>query len=250
MNHGLGETKPDDPGRAAFATTQWGMVLSAGHDSAPDARSALEQLCGSYWYPLYAFLRRSGHAAADAEDLIQGFFESLIERDWLAAADPAKGRFRSFLLVCLKRFVGGEVRKVQAQKRGGRSLLISLDDENAAGRYALENADELAPDEVYDRRWALTVLEQAWDRLRTECESTGKLELFALLRPASGNAAPAPSQKEVASRLGLTESAVKSALFRLRARYRELLREEVGRTVRDPGDVDAEIRHLLAVVSR
>jgi len=238
-------------GRALqFRSTQWSLVLSAGHDSTAGARTALEELCRTYWYPLYAFLRRSGHPETDAEDLIQSFFASLIEHDWLATANPARGRFRSFLLICLKRFVSGEARKAEAQKRGGRNVVLSLDDENAAQRYALEMAERLAPDEVYDRRWALTLLEQAWDRLREECQATGKLSLFEHLRAAQDGGSEAPSYAALAASLNLTESALKSALFRLRARYREVLRQEVGQTVSDPREVDDEIRHLLEVLSR
>lgn len=233
-----------------FRTTQWSLVLSAGRDSTPSAQAALEQLCRTYWYPLYAFLRRSGHHETDAEDLIQSFFASLIEHDWLATADPARGRFRSFLLVCLKRFVNGEARKAAAQKRGGRSVIISLDDENAAQRYATEMAEGLAPDEVYDRRWALTLLEQAWDRLREECQATGKLPLFEHLRAAQDGGTETPPYEALAASLNLTESALKSALFRLRARYREVLRQEVAQTVNHPSEVDDEIRHLLQVLSR
>lgn len=233
-----------------FRTTQWSLVLSAAHDDTPGAQTALEQLCRTYWYPLYAFLRRSGHQAADAEDLLQSFFASLIERDWLVTADPARGRFRSFLLVCLKRFVGGEARKAAAQKRGGRSVILSLDDGNAAQRYAAEQTEGLAPDEVYDRRWALTLLEQAWDRLREECHATGKLPLFEHLRAAQDEGPDAPSNTTLAASLKLTESALKSALFRLRTRYREVLRQEVAQTVSHPREVDDEIRHLLQILSR
>lgn len=244
------EAEPAEGHSPQFVTTQWSLVLSAGHDSAPDARAALEQLCRTYWYPLYAFLRRSGHPDPDAEDLIQSFFARLIEQDWLATADPAKGRFRSFLLVCLKRFAGGEARKAEAQKRGGRSVMISLDDGSAAQRYAAEMAEGLAPDEVYDRRWALTLLEQAWDRLRQECRATGKLALCEHLRAAQDGGSEAPCYATLAASLNLTESALKSALFRLRARYREVLRQEVTQTVSDPREVDDEIRHLLEVLSR
>ncbi|MCP5524713.1 MAG: sigma-70 family RNA polymerase sigma factor [Verrucomicrobiales bacterium] len=247
MNHERAEPVPDDFGGTAFATTQWSMVLAAGHDSAPDARAALEQLCRAYWYPLYAFLRRSGHSATDAEDLIQGFFERLIEHDWLTTADPAKGRFRSFLLICLKRYVGGETRMARAQKRGGRSVTVSLDEADAAQRYEAEDAVGRAPDEVYDRRWALTLLEQSWDRLQGECKATGKLSLFEHLRAVQED--EGQSQEQLAAALGMTESALKSALFRLRSRYREILRHEVAQTVSDPGQIDGEIRYLLKAVS-
>jgi len=244
------ESAPTAGGTAQFLSTQWSLVLSAAHDSTPGSQIALEQLCRTYWYPLYAFLRRSGHTEADAEDLIQSFFARLIERDWLATADPVKGRFRSFLLICLKRYVGGEVRKEEAQKRGGQNLRISLDDEDASRRYALEMAAGLAPDAAYDRRWALTLLELAWDRLHGECQATGKLALFEHLRAAQDGGTEPTSYGALAATLHLTESAIKSALFRLRNRYREILRHEAAQTVSDPREVDDEIRHLLEVLSR
>lgn len=245
----LGQAAETAVGPTTFATTQWNTVLTAGRESSPDAQAALEQLCRTYWYPLYAFLRRSGQNETDAEDLIQAFFARLLEQDWLATADPAKGRFRSFLLICLKRFVGGETRKAEAQKRGGRDVILSLDDADAAQRYAAEMAEGLAPDEVYDRRWALTLLEQAWGRLREECRATGKLPLFEHLRAAQDGGTEAPSYAALAASLNLTESALKSSLFRLRARYREILRQEVAQTVSHPSEVDDEIRHLLGVLS-
>jgi len=245
------EDRTDDPMMSArlFATTHWSLVLRAGHHSSPDGQDALEQLCRAYWYPLYAFLRRSGRNEADAQDLIQSFFASLIERDWVATADPAKGRFRSFLLVCLKRFVSVELQKAQALKRGGRQVVISLDDHDAAERYALENVAALAPELVFDRRWAITLLERAWDLLRAECEATGKLPLFQHLKSVQTEDGQGRSHEQLAADLKLTEAALKSALFRLRGRYREILRGEVAQTVSDPRDVDDEIRHLLKVVS-
>jgi len=198
---------------------------------------------------LYAYLRRTGQNEADAQDLIQSFFATLIEHDWVAAADPAKGRFRSFLLICLKRFISVQAQKANAIKRGGRHLLISLDDQDAAKRYALESVEDLAPEAVYDRRWALTLLEQAWDRLHRECKADDKLPLFEHLRAVQLGETPRRSSEEQAASLKITESALKSAIFRLRSRYREILREEVAHTVMDPRDIDDEIRYLLKIVS-
>ena len=244
------EPPENTPARAAvFATTHWSVVLAAGHASSPHAQTALEQLCRTYWYPLYAYLRRSGHNEDAAQDLVQSFFASLIERDWVAAADPAKGRFRSFLLICLKRFVSVQAQKAHAEKRGGRNVVISLDDQDAAERYALESVEDLAPEMVFDRRWAITLLEQAWDRLRAECEAAGKLPVFEHLRAVQAEETQAQSQAQLAASLKLTGSALKSALFRLRVRSREILREEVAQTVSDSREVDDEIRYLLKVVS-
>lgn len=245
-----GEENADEAVSAPlFPLTHWSVVLGAGHASSPGAEAALEQLCRTYWYPLYAYLRRSGHNEADAQDLIQSFFASLIEREWVSAADPAKGRFRSFLLICLKRFVSVQAQKAHAQKRGGRNVVISLDDQEAAERYKLESVEDLAPEVVFDRRWALTLLERSWDRLQAECEATGKEALFAHLKAAQSEESQAQSQQRLAATLGMTESALKSALFRLRTRYREILREEVAQTVSSPREVDEEIRYLLKVVS-
>jgi RNA polymerase sigma-70 factor (ECF subfamily) len=173
----------------------------------------------------------------------------VIKRDWVDAADPAKGRFRSFLLVCLKRFVAGRAQTENARKRGGRSVVISLDDADAAERYAVENVLDFAPEMVFDRRWALTLLEQSWDELQGECEATGKLALFEQLKSAQTEENQRSSYEQLAARLGMTESALKSALFRLRGRYREILRQEVAHTVNDPADVGDEIRYLLKIVS-
>jgi DNA-directed RNA polymerase specialized sigma24 family protein len=233
----------------SFPTTLWSVVLSAGHHSSPDSQGSLERLCRTYWYPLYAYLRRCGHREDDAKDLIQSFFASLIERDWLNAADPEKGRFRSFLLICLKRFVCVQAQKANAQKRGGRNCFISLDDESASERYAIESVEDMDPEAVFDRRWALTLLEQAWDHLRAECEATGKLDLFEYLRSIQAGDTSASSAEPAAATARMTGSALKSALFRLRRRYREILRREVAETVADPKDVDDEIRYLLKVVS-
>lgn len=235
--------------KPSFPTTHWSVVLDAGHHSSPDAPTALERLCRAYWYPLYAYLRRCGHSEQDAQDLVQSFFASLIERNWVDAADPAKGRFRSFLLICLKRFVSTRKQRENAQKRGGMNVVISLDDEDAARRYAMERVEDLAPEMVFDRRWALTLLEKAWDELRVECEATGKRALFDQLRSVQADETQQASQGELAIRLGMSESALKSALFRLRSRYREILRQEVAHTVDDPADLDDEIRYLLKAVS-
>jgi DNA-directed RNA polymerase specialized sigma24 family protein len=232
-----------------FPLTHWSVVLSAGRRSSPDAEAALERLCRTYWYPLYAYLRRAGHDESAAQDLIQSFFAALIEREWVSAADPAKGRFRSFLIVCLKRFVAAQAQKASAWKRGGRDVIVSLDDEKASERYQLESVENLSPEMVFDRRWALTLLERAWDRLRAECDAAGKRPLFEHLRAVQAGEAQVPSQEQLARSMDLTESALKSALFRLRARSREILREEVAQTVSDPREVDDEIRYLGQVVS-
>ena len=224
--------------------------MTAGHSSTPDARTALEQLCRTYWYPRYAFLRQQGHSAEDAQDLVQGFFLHLLQKDILRIADPDRGRFRSFLLGTLKHFLSDEKGKAAAQKRGGGQQFISWDLASAESRFRQEPADESSPDRLFERRWALTILEQALDRLRAECASDARSESFEQLQGfVTGEKGPV-SYAEAAANLGLSLSAVKSAIFRLRHRYHELVRDEVGRTVTEPSEIEEELRYMLEVFSR
>ena len=237
-------------GGAQFATTHWSVVLAAGHGSAPGAPVALEQLCRTYWYPLYAYLRREGHSVEDAEDLVQGFFLHLLRKDVIQTAEPGRGRFRSFLLGTLKHFLSDARGKAGAQKRGGGQQVISWDLVSAEHRFQQEPADEASPDQLFERRWALTLLEQALDRLQAECVSEARGEVFEHLRAfVTGEQGPR-SYADAAAELGLSLSAVKSAIFRLRHRYHELVREEVGHTVAEPGELEDELRYMLAVFSR
>jgi DNA-directed RNA polymerase specialized sigma24 family protein len=232
-----------------FASTRWSVVLAAGDSSAPGASEALEKLCGAYWFPLYAYVRRQGHSPHDAQDLTQGFFAWLIESKHLRVADVERGRFRSFLLGMLKNFLSDDRKKMHAQKRGGGRTPVSLDAASAEERYHLEPVTELTPDLIFDRRWAWTVMEQTVAHLRDEYVAAGRAELFDALRQFQPGEDAGQSYAEVATRLGLTESAVKSAIWRLRQRHRDLLREEIAHTVATPADVDGEIRHLLSVLS-
>lgn len=231
-----------------FASTHWSVVLAAGHSSAPGAREALEKLCGSYWFPLYAFIRRQGHNPHDAEDATQEFFVWLIEHKQLCVADAERGKFRSFLLAMLKHFLSDERKKARAQKRGGGQELLSLDAQSAEDRYRLEPATNVTPETLFDRRWALTVMEQTVARLREEYVAADRAELFEELKHFQPGEEAGRSYAEVAVRLGLTESAVKSAIYRLRQRHGDLLREEIAHTVATPAGVDEEIRHLIAVL--
>jgi RNA polymerase sigma-70 factor (ECF subfamily) len=225
------------------------MVLAAGDWRADSgARRAMDDLARLYWFPLYAYLRRQGHPPAQAEDLVQGFFTRLLAQDALAAADRAKGKFRSFLLACLKNFLANEWDKTQAAKRGGGRPVLSLDALDAESRYAAEPMDEMTPERVFDRRWALTVLEQVLRRLRDDYAARGQGNIFAALEHvlAGGRG---PTYADIAAPLAMTEAAVKVAAHRLRRRYRELLRAEIAQTVsepREPGLVDEELRQLLA----
>ena len=236
------------PSHAAFATTHWSVVLAAGQSSAPGAREALEKLCGSYWFPLYAFIRRQGHNPHDAQDSTQEFLVWLIEHKQLGVANADRGKFRSFLLAMLKHFLSDERKKGRAQKRGGGKEIISLDAQLAEDRYRMEPATNVTPETFFDRRWASTVMEQTVARLRAEYVAADRDALFEELKHFQPGEEAGPSYAEVARRLGLTESAVKSAIYRLRQRHCILLREEIAQTVATPADVDEEIRYLIAAL--
>jgi RNA polymerase sigma-70 factor (ECF subfamily) len=228
-----------------FHTTRWTVVLSAGRTDEPDSRDALSSLCATYWYPLYAFARRRGHDRHGAEDLTQGFFTALLEKNYVGAVDPARGRFRAFLLTAFKRYLGKERDRDHAQKRGGGKAILSMDFEDGEKRYRMEPAHETTPERIFDRRWALLLIEQTLDRLRSEMDGSGKTELFNAFRPLLKVESDPPAYKDLAERLDMTEGAVKTAVHRMRARYRDLLRAEIAGTVSNPGEVDLEIRHLL-----
>jgi len=242
------EIKPPEQAKGWFTTTHWSVILTAGDSQSPQAGTALDNLCRSYWYPLYAYVRRRGHDAETAKELTQDFFALLLSKRLLTGVDPAKGKFRSWLLGVMNHFLAHEWAKVRAQKRGGGQPAFSLDDVRADERYRLEPADESTPEKIFDRRWAFTVLDQAAARLRGEHEAAGKGVLYSRLKGyVSAESAPA-SYEETARHLGLSQGAVKSAIHRLRQRYQELIRDEIAQTVTSAGEVDEEIRHLLAVI--
>jgi RNA polymerase sigma-70 factor (ECF subfamily) len=228
-----------------FATTQWNVVLTARDGSDTQARRALEALCESYWYPLYAYVRRRGHSADESADLTQAFFTDLLGRDFLGAIDRSKGRFRSFLLASLEHFLSHERERAQSLKKGGGVQPLSLDAQEAESRYQLEPQDWRTPEMLFERRWGLTVLERAMNRLRAEFAD--QPERFERLKP-SLTGAEHDQYREVASALGMSETAVKAAVHRMRQRYGRLLRDEIAETVSDPGQVDDEVRHLLGVI--
>ena len=232
------------PARSQFGDTRWSIVLAA--QAGDDVEGALAELCRAYWQPLYAFVRRSGHAPEEAEDLTQEFFARLLAKDWLAGVDRAKGRFRAFLLATMKHFLANEWRRTQAQKRGGNTIAVPLDAEK---RYALEPADMLTPERLYERRWALTVIENVFATLRAEMEQAGKRELFETLKDLLSPDARHISYAEAGARLGLSEDAVKMTIYRLRKRYRDLLRAHIAATVGTNAEIDEEIRDLFRVFS-
>lgn len=231
--------------RARFQTTHWSVVLAAGDRAEPGYRAAIGSLCETYWYPLYAYVRRRGHDPEAAEDLVQGFFSSLLERGALRVADPERGRFRSFLLTSMKHYMANERQRGRALKRGGGLESVSLDFIAAEARYRREPTDERTPERFFERRWALALLEATMRRLREEADRAGTAGRFETLSRYLTGEEPGKPYGEVASNLGISEAAVKVAVHRLRRRYGQLLREEVSRTVDDPARVDEEIRRLF-----
>ena len=229
-----------------FETTRWSTVLAASQ-STGHAQEALATLCQIYWYPLYAYLRRGGHTAEDAEDLTQGFFAHLLEKRALRAADPERGRFRSFLLASLRHYVSNERARARADKRGGSAVLLPLDD--AEGQYRREPADDRTPERLLDRRWALTVLDRVAATLREEFCRRGKEAVFDELKPHLTGDAEGTPYREIGVRLGLSEGAARVAVHRLRRRFGELLRKEVGQTLASPEDIEDEIRCLMRALA-
>lgn len=236
-----------DRSNAVFATTQWSLVVLAGDRASPNSQAALETLCRNYWYPLYAFARRRGSSPDDAADLTQEFFSRLLEKEFLQAADREKGRFRSFLLTVFKRFLSKEHDRALAQKRGGDRLRISIDARAGEQRYGFEPADDWTPEALFERRWALTLLEQVMEKLHREYEVKDKLLLFELAKPLLVGSG-ASGYAEIVRRLDMTDSAARVAVHRLRERYRELLRLEVSHTVGEPDAVEDELNHLRSAI--
>ncbi|HWY41377.1 MAG TPA: sigma-70 family RNA polymerase sigma factor [Chthoniobacterales bacterium] len=236
-----------DSGGGAFVTTQWSVVLAAQGRS-PAADEALEKLCRTYWWPLYGFVRRTGYKPEEAQDLTQGFFAMLLDRRDIDAVRREKGRLRSYLLVSLKNFLAKARRREMAIKRGEGRALVPLDELLARERSDLGLADSLTADRIYERRWALTLLEQVLTRLEAEYKSADKAKLFDDLKELLSDEPGRRSQADIAAGLGMTENAVKQAFHRLRQRYRQLLRDEIAETVAVPGDVEDELRHFISVL--
>ena len=234
------------PGAREFHTTRWSLVLAAQRDTdTTRMHQAMAALCRDYWYPLYAFVRRRGHSPHDAQDLTQAFFASLLEGN-ATMADPTRGKFRSYLLGALKHFLANEWHRANTQKRGGGQRIVEWDALDAEARYAMEPAEQTDADALYDRRWAMELLDRAMARLRAEFESKANGETFGALKGTLTGAEPA--REELAKQLGLTEGALKVAIHRLRQRYREVLRAEIAETVESPAEVDEEMRHLVRVL--
>src|SRR3989454_4503386 len=248
MNAGASEQSVNTGvGGVAFVTTQWSLVLTAQSES-PAAREALEKLCRTYWWPLYGYVRRQGYRPEEAQDLTQGFFALLLERRDLDVVRQEKGRLRSYLLVSLKNFLAKARRRELTMKRGEGRALVPLHELLERERADLEPADTLTADRIYERRWALTLLEQVLTRLEIEYRSAGNSKLFDGLKEFLSDEPGRRSQAELAAELGMTENALKQAFHRLRQRYRQLLRDEIAQTVAVPGDVEDELRHFISVL--
>ena len=231
----------------AFVTTHWSQVLLAADHHSPDSAPALEKLCRAYWSPLYYYLRRDGRSSHEAEDLTQAFFARLLERNSFAAATPERGRFRSFLLTALKNFVVNEWRSRHAEKRGGHLQILSLDAQTTEGYYVADPGAHLKPEVLFDKQWALTVIERVLDRLRSEYAAIGKADLFEDLKYFLAAKKGTP-HADLAAKHGITASAIGVAIHRLRQQYAQLLREEIAATVNDPSEIDDEIRYLISAL--
>lgn len=242
------ENTPDACRQPVFVTTRWSVVLAAQDKSSPDSAAALETLCRAYWYPLYAYVRGSGRSPHDAQDLTQEFFARLLALDWLRVVLPEKGRFRTFLIVSMKRFLTNEWHRDMAQKRGAGNLPLSLDTEAAESRFAAE--PPLSPDELYERRWAMTLLEESLERLQRDFTHTGKEQEFNALKEWLTAERGSIPYGQIATALGTTEGAARVAVHRLRKQFRQSFRQTIAETVEAAGDVEVEMRHLVAVLSR
>ncbi|MHC4476578.1 MAG: RNA polymerase sigma factor [Planctomycetota bacterium] len=237
--------EPNPPGGDQFATTHWSVVLAAGQPGSSRHHQALETLCRTYWFPLYAYLRRQGHNAHQAEDHAQAFFAYLLEKESVRSANPQRGRFRSFLLATLKHFLSDERDRDRAQKRGGGRKVLSLGFEDAETRYALEPGHELTAEKTFEKAWALTVLNRTMTRLKAELAGAEKQKFFEHLKAYLTAESGSVPYRYAAAELGMTEGAVKVAVHRLRSRYRRLLREEIAQTVATEEMIEQEIRDLF-----
>jgi RNA polymerase sigma-70 factor (ECF subfamily) len=246
----MGNSTTSHDGFRMFPATQWTVVLAAGGTPSPKSTAALERLCGSYWYPLYAFVRRRGYSPADAEDLTQEFFARLLEHNWIAHADPHRGRFRSFLLMAMKRFLAKEWHRAKTLKRGGQVRFVALQFDTAETRYNREPADTRTPEQLFEQHWAMALLATVLKRLREEYGQDGKGRVFETLEPCLIGSRETQPYAALAAHLEMSEGAVKMAVCRLRERYRECLKEEIGHTVASPAEVDEEVRHLFRVLAR
>jgi RNA polymerase sigma-70 factor (ECF subfamily) len=244
------ETEEPEVQGGVFATTHWSVVLAAGQNASPQAAQALETLCRTYWYPLYAYVRRRGYGPEDAQDLTQEFFALFLRKEYFRLANRARGRFRTFLLHAIEHFLINEWKRAQCGKRGGGTTPLSLDVEAAEQRYANEPAVTLTPERAYEKQWAATLLEHVLSAVKQEYAEAGNTQVFEAMADLLWGKDGSASFAEIGARLGMTEGAARGAMHRLRTRYRERLRREVAQTVAEPGEVDQELRYLISVVSQ
>jgi RNA polymerase sigma-70 factor (ECF subfamily) len=243
------EHPANDRANRAFATTRWSVVIAAGRNSSPDSKRALASLCETYWRPLYGYVRRRVADVNEAQDLTQAFFTELLEKNYVGAATPERGRFRAFLLTALKHFLCKEWEKAKAQKRGGGRAPISLDFKAAESSLHIDLPAGLTPEQLYDQAWAMALLERIMERLKSEFQQNGKAAQFSELKGFLIGEHAGTTYSQVAVRLNLTEAAAKKAASRMRKRYRELLRQEIAQTVAMPGEVEDEMRRLFATLN-
>ena len=236
-------------GTSRFATTHWSVVLAAGSPSSPEYERALGTLCQTYWFPLYAYLRRQGYESHQAEDYTQAFFAQMLEKGYLSRVDPKPGKFRSFLLTALRHFLADQRDRARAIKRGAGKESLSLNFQTAESRYTIEPTNDLSPEKVFERSWALTLLEKTLDQLEAELASMNKRKLFDSLKVYLCGYTSAVPYRDVAAELNMTEGAVKVTVYRLRRRYREMLRDEIAQTVSTPEQIEEEIRDLFAALA-
>lgn len=249
MPPACGTEHGNDTSPRCFSTTHWSVVLAAKLETSAEADAALERLCQVYWWPLYAFVRRRGHEAHDAQDLTQEFFARLLAKDFLRAVDRSKGKFRSFLLAALEHFLAKEWRRSQTQKRGGKFTFVSINDETAEQPYLQVAASPQTPEKTFQQQWAMTLLNQAVTRLRDEFVAAGKRDQFEELKVFLTGEKHTATYVELAAKLGTTEAALKMAVSRMRQRYGELLRSEIANTVSSPQEIDEELRALFSALS-
>ncbi len=241
---------PGAQGEALFATTRWSIVLAARDNQAPESAQALETLCRTYWYPLYALVRGLGHSPQDAQDLAQEFFARLLAKDYLRVVSPERGRFRTFLRMALKRFLANEWDRVHAQKRGGGQALLTFDTNVAETRFQGERSVGITPDHLYDRQWALTLLDETLARVQAECAASGRLAEWQHFEPYLTAERGTIPYDQLAAALQSTPGAVRVALYRFRKRFREAFREAIANTVSEPAEIDGELRYVIEVLGR
>lgn len=245
-----GLTRAQDAQGGHFDTTHWSVVLRAGRETSTECAAALEHLCRSYWYPLYTYCRCHGQSPPDAEDLTQHFFATFLIKNSFSAATPDRGRFRNFLLASFKNFLANEHHRRMTLKRGGRMAFVSLDDTDVETHYRNGAADRATPEHAYDHAWALTLLDKVMRDLKAEYETAGKLASFEKLQVFLTGSQGDATYEHLGAEMGVTESAVKMAVMRLRQRYGQKLRQEIAHTLNDPSAVEEELRHLVAALAR